>query len=78
MVEESKFLTLGILEERGRLTPLVYIELLLLVLIIIFKNKKWIHFMLCVLHFKVVYVFYGREVMATGKEIISLFGFCRR
>ncbi len=31
--------------------------------------------MLCVLHFKVVYVFYGREVMATRKEIISLLGF---
>lgn len=30
MVEESKFLTLGILEERGRLTPLVYIEFITL------------------------------------------------
>jgi hypothetical protein len=34
--------------------------------------------MLCVLHFKVISVFYGREVVATGGEIISFFGFCRR
>jgi len=34
--------------------------------------------MLCVLHFKLVYVFYGRKVVATRREIISTFGFYRR
>jgi hypothetical protein len=30
MVEENKFIALGILEEKGRVVPLVYIEFIIL------------------------------------------------
>jgi hypothetical protein len=68
MVEENNTFALGMLKERGRVAPIVYIKFVILGIYYFFFYKKWIHFMLFILHSKILYVLCGREVTTARRH----------